>query len=64
MQRGLAKPHSIALLCGCLGDSNQDNVTNATVVLANVAQNVDSHELVRNGDQITSKQFIVVLFFS
>ena len=48
MQRGLAKPHSVSLLCGCLGDSNPDNVTNAAITIANIAQNVDGHDTVRN----------------
>ena len=51
MHKSLAKPHAVALLCGCLGDGIQDNVTNATITLSNVAQNVDSHEMVWNGDQ-------------
>ena len=50
MQRSLAKPHSVTLLCGCLGDGNKDNVTNAVITLANVAQNVDSHDMVWNGN--------------
>ena len=53
MQKSLTKPHSIALLCGCLGDVNQDNMTNAAITLANVAQNVDSHDMVWNRDWVT-----------
>ena len=50
MQRGLAKPHSVTLLSGCLGDVSQENVTNAVITLANMAQNVDSHNMVWNRD--------------
>ena len=48
MQKELAEVHAIGLLSSCLFDPCQEDRTNATIALANVAQNVDSHELVRD----------------
>ena len=46
MQRELTNHFSISLVAECLRESSQENITNAAITLANIAQNVDSHNLV------------------
>ena len=46
MQNELSNCHAVALLSDCLSDSPQENVTNAAIALANIAQNMTSHNVV------------------
>ncbi len=46
MQVSLATERAVSLLAGCCADCSQENITNALITLANIAQNVMSHDLV------------------
>lgn len=46
MQLSLSSSRAVSLLLSCCGDRAQENLTNALITLANVAQNVASHDLV------------------
>lgn len=47
MQKQLSNERAVNLLANCLKDASLENVTNAVITLANVAQHTDSHKLVR-----------------
>lgn len=46
MQKQLSNKNAISLLADCLTDSSLENVTNAVITLANIAQDIGSHKLV------------------
>ena len=46
MQVSLSTEKAVSLLTGCVCDPSQDNVVNALITLANIAQNVRSHDMV------------------
>lgn len=47
MQNQLSSERAIGLLADCMKDPSLENVTNAVITLANVAQHTGSHKLVR-----------------
>ena len=47
MQLSLSTSRAVSLLVACTSDHSQENLTNALITLANIAQNVGSHDLVR-----------------
>ena len=49
MQTSLSTERAVTLLVACVGDSAQENVVNALITLANIAQNIRSHSMVRGG---------------
>lgn len=46
MQLSLSSSRAVSLLVTCTSDRSQENITNALITLANIAQNVGSHDLV------------------
>jgi len=49
MQISLSTERATTLLVACVRDSSQENVINALITLANIAQNVRSHSMVSVG---------------
>ena len=48
MQNELSNERALSLLADVCNDPSHENLTNGLITLANVAQNVASHELVRS----------------
>ena len=63
MQNELSNERSLSLLSDVCNDLSQENLTNALITLANVAQNVASHELVRTTWKKIIFHHFNVLFF-
>lgn len=59
MQVELAKEPSLKLLIGACKDNSLENVTNALITLANVAQNINSHGLVCMYDVIIMSSYLL-----
>ena len=47
MQNELSNENALSLLADVCNDPSHENLTNGLITLANVAQNIASHELVR-----------------
>ena len=52
MQKELSNERALSLLSDVCSDPSHENITNALITLANIAQNVNSHELVRQGQVV------------